>query len=215
MKINNNGDSLWFKTYPVDNFRSFLGRVSKTNSNDLIISGATSVDASSFEDGLILKVDQNGNLIWSKTIGGMGEDYISETHQLDDGSYISIGNTTSFGAGQRDLWLLKFTNDPTGVNEELLGNVDSFKLFQNYPNPFNPTTKIKYSIPSVGAYRNTPVQLKVYDLLGNEIATLVNEEKPAGTYDVEWDATGLPSGVYFYQLKTDRFVETKKMILIK
>ncbi len=59
------------------------------------------------------------------------------------------------------------------------------------------------------------VTLKVYDILGNEVATLVNEEKPAGTYEVEFNASGLPSGVYFYQLKTGSFVETKKMLLLK
>jgi hypothetical protein len=99
----------------------------------------------------------------------------------------------------------------------------TFYLSQNYPNPFNPTTTIQYSVPSVGAYRNTPVQLKVYDVLGNEIAILVNEEKPPGTYEVEF-STGLihqtientlPSGIYFYQLRAGDFIETNKMVLLK
>ncbi|MBE0571547.1 MAG: T9SS type A sorting domain-containing protein [Ignavibacteriaceae bacterium] len=85
-----------------------------------------------------------------------------------------------------------------------------FKLEQNYPNPFNPTTSIQYAIGS-----RQFVTIKVYDVLGNEIATLVNEEKPAGEYEVEFDAVGLPSGVYFYQLKSGSFTETKKMILLR
>jgi hypothetical protein len=85
-----------------------------------------------------------------------------------------------------------------------------YELTQNYPNPFNPSTTIKYSIPKA-----VTVQLKVYDVLGNEVATLVDEYKPAGTYEVEFDASGLTSGIYFYQLKTEGFVETKKMILMK
>jgi hypothetical protein len=85
-----------------------------------------------------------------------------------------------------------------------------FSLSQNYPNPFNPSTKIKYSIP-----QSSYVAVKVYDVLGNEIETLVNEEKPAGTYEVNWNAASLPSGVYFYQLKAGEFVQTKKMVLIK
>ncbi len=103
-----------------------------------------------------------------------------------------------------------------------------FSLEQNYPNPFNPTTKIKYSIPSViasGAKQSQLVTLKVYDVLGNEVAILVNEEKPAGSYEVEFSAKGgsasggnainLPSGTYFYQLTSGNIVATRKMILLK
>jgi hypothetical protein len=92
-----------------------------------------------------------------------------------------------------------------------------FMLSQNYPNPFNPNTTIKYTIPNVSlsGVEGSKVQLKVYDVLGNEIATLVNEYKPAGTYEVEFDASNLSSGIYFYKLQAGNFVETKKMILLK
>jgi len=83
-------------------------------------------------------------------------------------------------------------------------------LEQNYPNPFNPSTNIQY-----GVSNRQFVSLKIYDLLGKEIATLVNEEKPTGTYEVEWNASNIPSGVYFYQLKTEGFIDTKKMLLMK
>ena len=85
-----------------------------------------------------------------------------------------------------------------------------FKLEQNYPNPFNPSTKIQYSLP-----HSSNVVIKVFDILGNEIETLVNEEKQTGTYDITWYAENLPSGIYFYQLKADNYVETKKMILLR
>jgi hypothetical protein len=85
-----------------------------------------------------------------------------------------------------------------------------FTLEQNYPNPFNPSTVISYQLPV-----NSMVSLKIYDILGNEIATLVNEEKPAGSYEVEFKAATLPSGIYFYQLKAGAYSETKKMILLK
>jgi hypothetical protein len=90
-----------------------------------------------------------------------------------------------------------------------------FSLAQNYPNPFNPFTAIKYSISSVGTYRITPVQLKIYDILGNDIETLVNEEKPAGTYEVKFDGSELTSGMYFYRIQIGNFVETKKMVFMK
>ena len=96
-------------------------------------------------------------------------------------------------------------------------------LSTNYPNPFNPVTKIKFEIPGQARNDNALVTLKVYDLLGREVATLVNEEKPAGEYEVEFNAAKLPSGIYFYQLRAvdpstgsgQVFVETRKMVLIK
>jgi len=87
---------------------------------------------------------------------------------------------------------------------------DNFGLLQNYPNPFNPSTMIRYSIPQ---WSN--VTLKVYDILGKEITTLVNEEKSAGFYEINFNASQLASGIYYYQLKADNFIETRKLMLIK
>jgi hypothetical protein len=83
-------------------------------------------------------------------------------------------------------------------------------LSQNYPNPFNPVTTVNYQIPELSF-----VTLKVYDVLGNEVAALVNEEKPIGNYVVEFSANNLPTGIYFYRLQAGSFVETKKMVLMK
>ena len=88
-------------------------------------------------------------------------------------------------------------------------NLD-FELVQNYPNPFNPSTKIKYSIPKKGF-----VVLKVFDVLGSEVATLVNLEQPIGNYEVEFNAIKLPSGIYFYKLQAGKYTETKKMVLLR
>jgi hypothetical protein len=98
---------------------------------------------------------------------------------------------------------------PVDVDDNL-GSPVSFHLSQNFPNPFNPITTIRYQVPETGK-----VTLKLYDVLGNEIATLVNEEKSFGKYEITFFAGSLPSGAYFYQLKTNEFVETKKMILMK
>ena len=85
-------------------------------------------------------------------------------------------------------------------------------MSQNYPNPFNPVTKIRFAIPS-----NTQenISLKVFDVLGNQIADLLNESKNAGIYEVEFDASNIPSGIYFYRLAASNFVKTNKMILVK
>jgi hypothetical protein len=91
-----------------------------------------------------------------------------------------------------------------------LNLVNEFNLFQNYPNPFNPSTVISYQLPVA-----SNVTLKVYDVLGREIATLVNEEKPAGSYEVDFNANGLSSGVYFYTLRLNDKSYSKSMILMK
>lgn len=99
--------------------------------------------------------------------------------------------------------------------EEGAGLPYKFALEQNYPNPFNPTTKIRYSVASDVKSQKSKVKLVVYDLVGNEIATLVDEEKSAGNYEIEFDASALTSGVYFFKLLSGNFVDVKKMILLK
>ncbi len=91
-----------------------------------------------------------------------------------------------------------------------VANPINFSLEQNYPNPFNPTTKISFSIPS-----DSKISIKVFDMLGQEIATLINEYMTAGNYSTEFNATGLPSGIYFYRMEADNFITIKKMTLMK
>ena len=94
--------------------------------------------------------------------------------------------------------------------EEDPGKPDEFKLNQNYPNPFNPNTLISWQTP-VNGWQT----LKIFDILGNEVATLVDEYRSAGSYEIEFNATSLPSGVYFYQLISGSFIQTNKMVLLK
>jgi len=91
----------------------------------------------------------------------------------------------------------------------------SYSLSQNYPNPFNPSTKIKFDIPSVGNAYMRSVQIKIYDILGREVTSLVNEQLKPGYYEISFDASNYPSGVYFYKLQAGEFSESKKMVLIK
>jgi len=106
------------------------------------------------------------------------------------------------------------TNSPnTNIKEENI--LDNYSLSQNYPNPFNPITKIKFEVPlSKGGLKGV-VSLKVFDITGKEVATLVNEQLQPGEYEVTFDGKNLPSGVYFYKLITNGFIETKKMLMIK
>jgi hypothetical protein len=106
----------------------------------------------------------------------------------------------------------------TGIYQIISKSPGTFRLFQNYPNPFNPVTKIRFDVAQHTPYplsRGENVTLKVYDILGKEITTLVNEQLQPGSYEVTFDGSNLPSGVYFYQLRTGDFVNTKKLILFK
>jgi len=129
-----------------------------------------------------------------------------------DGQWVLvISNSNPGDTGTLKKWCLKFAYEsPVGI--QTIGDQlpEKFSLHQNYPNPFNPVTNIKFSIPKSGN-----VSLKVYDILGREVAELVDEFKPQGNYLVDFNASFLSSGVYFYRLETSEFTEVKKMVLVK
>jgi Concanavalin A-like lectin/glucanases superfamily/Secretion system C-terminal sorting domain len=128
--------------------------------------------------------------------------------KFDEGQGLTTADATSNGDDgtiNGAVWIPGIT----GVeNENKLP--ETFSLSQNYPNPFNPSTTIKYSLPFSGF-----VTIKVYDVLGNEITTLVNEDEPSGNHSVQFNATSFSSGLYFYSLQSGNFIETKKMLLLK
>ena len=101
-------------------------------------------------------------------------------------------------------------DDTTGIRKNSHVIPDAFKLKQNYPNPFNPTTNIEFDLN-----KTSYIKLIVYDILGRKVATLVNEKLSVGSYTVDWNASGYPSGIYFYRLETKGFTDVKKMLLIK
>jgi hypothetical protein len=110
------------------------------------------------------------------------------------------------------ILLIDENGNPVSVNEipDLKMFLNDFLLFQNYPNPFNNSTKIRYYVPA-----SEMVKIKIYDLTGQEIEEIVNEEQRAGLYEVEFNGNNLPSGVYFYKLISGSFEQSKKMILLK
>jgi parallel beta-helix repeat protein len=139
-------------------------------------------------------------------------------------SLLVEANDSTLQKGSLKKYLIKSSGDYFGKLDEIIrknfGTIEpetekellptEYVLYQNYPNPFNPTTTIKYALPESGS-----VELIVYDILGRKVKTLVNENQQAGRYEISFDATGLASGVYIYQLMTEDFVSTKKMILLK
>ena len=148
----------------------------------------------------ILRSTDNG-ISWQEINSGLDSASINCLIITDD-DYLLAG--TGWGGVYRSV------NKTTSVENLFTAIPNSFLLEQNYPNPFNPTTNIRFYISDFGF-----VSLKIFDVLGNEIKTLLSEEKPAGYYDVHFDGSGIASGIYFYQIKAGEFNETRKMILLK
>ncbi len=153
--------------------------------------------------GVFVSTDGGGN--WQDFNDGLPDAVQGMDLNITYANNVIRVMTHGNGAYERKL----LSQIPVGVEPDPIV-VSSFKLEQNYPNPFNPSTTISWQLP-VDAF----VSLKVYDVLGNEVASLVNEEKPAGIYEVEFDASTLSSGTYFYRLEAGSFVQTRKMILLK
>ena len=143
----------------------------------------------------------NHGTSWSSVNSGL--------NQLGVQSLAIIGDTLFAGSGG-GVWKRPLSDMITSVNQTPSNFPTNFNLEQNYPNPFNPSTTINYSLPKASL-----VTIKVYDILGREIATLVNQQKNPGNYEVQFNASKLASGVYFYRMQAGDFVETKKLLLLK
>ncbi|MBK9097682.1 MAG: T9SS type A sorting domain-containing protein [bacterium] len=165
---------------------------------------------------LTIKYDNDGNEKWNVKYDGPGYNGYDATSSIciDNSGFVYITGSSAGVSSNSDVATIKYIQAPNDVYENKPDLPTTFELDQNYPNPFNPSTVISYQLPVSGS-----VTLKVFDVLGNEIATLVDEYKPAGRYEVEFQSTvgsrQLASGIYFYQLRVGSFVVTRKMILLR
>ena len=301
IKVNSIGSMVWQTQVSGSQIPVIPSALEPTPDNGYIMTVFSVLNTSAVPDFQLLKINDSGMLDWERMLGGSLDDAAHSVALTNTGGYIVTGYTKSFGAGNADVWLMRFENpvkvlSPNGGEDWLIGeqreiswsagNIDSVKielrpepnsewitievstpndgsydwtveaaqtyqqctmkisdvnnngifdvsdssfvieepssisdshslpqkavLLQNYPNPFNPVTNIQYKI-RISAY----VKLQVYDMLGNEVAALVNEEKPPGTYTITFDGSRLSSGIYFYKIMAGSFIETKKLILIK
>lgn len=141
---------------------------------------------------------------------------IDKNEEINVAFSIAGGNTKQELVSAIKQSRLKYGEIITEIDNKSENVFKEYSLSQNYPNPFNPTTTISYTIPVVSSFSlSQDVRLTIYDILGREAATLVNQKQKPGIYEVEWNAENEPSGVYFYQLKIGDFLSTKKMILLR
>jgi photosystem II stability/assembly factor-like uncharacterized protein len=189
-----NGGTTWNLIYNMGSSTSIIG-IHMKSQNEIYASGSFS--NGTFSQAIILNTFDTG-ITWNQ---------ITFNHQYFANIHFP-SNLVGYVVG-REGSIYKLYNP---VNIKFLSNLIPYKfsLSQNYPNPFNPSTKINFSLP-----KQSVVKLIIYDLLGREIHKLVNEELNAGTYSVEWNASGMPSGMYFYRIEIEEFSDIKKMILIK
>ena len=160
-----------------------------------------------------ITISVNGSESASETLTATGDTVFTEVNisgiMLDQGDNEIVINAVSGGV-QIDIFDFFLVGEFTTVSNDFEEKVNGFQLSQNYPNPFNPSTNINFTLPVA-----SDVQLSVFNLLGQKVATLVNERRSAGNHSVRFDARNLSSGVYFYMIKAGDFTLQKRMTLIK
>ncbi|RJP75262.1 MAG: T9SS C-terminal target domain-containing protein [Candidatus Zixiibacteriota bacterium] len=211
IKTDVNGDTLWTRTFGgSDNEDGFC--VQQTVDGGYIITGPTSSYGAGGPDVYLVKVDLDGTQIWQQTFGGSGYDCGHCVQQTTDSGYAIAGLTDSYGAGLYDVYLIKTAAEPVPVApfEEMPVAPRAFALHLPYPNPFNPSTAIGYRLPAPGL-----VSLRIYDTAGREVKTLVDGWQGAGRHEVTFDASGLPSGIYFVRLAAGEGTAVQKVVLLK
>ena len=209
IKTNDAGDTLWTKTYGANGEEQGYC-VQQTLDEGYIITGFKRTLGINNTNIWLIKTDGSGNVLWTKTFGGSKNERGYSVQQTFDGGYIVTGFTTPLGAVSEDIWLIKTTPDVSSVEKNNSDFYLEYTLTQNYPNPFNPSTTIEFDIPSPGF-----ISLKVFNIMGKEIATLVSKKLNQGSHTCKFDGGGLASGIYYYQLVAGEFHQVKKMILLR
>ena len=209
IKYNTNGDELWIAKYH-NGLNDIATALTLDDFGNIYVTGRSDGNGTHF-DYATVKYDSFGNQIWAIRYNYSNE-YDDKAKAIAIDSYNNVYITgESYIWGHSNAVTIKYSQTLTGITPLLLETPSEFSLRQNYPNPFNPTSNLGFGISKLGL-----VTLKVYDVLGNEVATLVNETKPTGNYEVEFDGSNYASGIYFYRLEVNgNHIDTKRMILLK
>jgi hypothetical protein len=218
IKIDTNGQTFWQRTYSNVGYEECNSIKYKPNTGYVLCGDSDSTGLQNFNEAKIRIVDLNGNPLYENSFyPGEDENSLYSIDLTSDGGFIFSGYANLIPGGTKALVV---KTDSLGraiiIGIQPISSTipQSFNLHQNYPNPFNPVTTIRFDIPAVGTVPRT-VRLIIYDVLGRQIATLVNENLTPGTYEAKWEASNLASGMYFYKLTSGEFTAVKKMVLIK
>ena len=218
IKTNSQGDTVWTKTFGgAAKDRAYAVR--QTDDGGYITAGLTASYGNGQTDYYLIKTDANGNFLWSRTFGKIDFDEAYGMDLTSDGGFVTTGTSyTVVTPFSYDLSIVKTNSSGlVGIFERTIADIpQQYQLFQNYPNPFNPSTTIRYSVPVASS-----VRIKIYNMLGQEIISLVEGFQPAGEYEVPFNANGLSSGVYFYRMEAAAgygertFTSVRKFVLLK
>jgi hypothetical protein len=200
IKTDFSGDTIWTRTFGgVEN--ELAKAVQQTSDGGYIVTGYSSSGT------WIIKIDSSGDTLWTKTLGWGNGIHIEQTG--DEGYIVLVEDFNNLTLN--DMYLVKLTPELNDIKSPDSKSVPkTFILKQNYPNPFNSSTKIEFQIP-----KTTYVTVKIFNLLGEEVTTLLSALLLSGSYQYTWNASDLTTGIYFYKLTADNFVEVKKMLLVK
>jgi hypothetical protein len=206
----------YLQTMPNGPTATFTFKINKSGKYDIYEILPTTVNSANkalykiISNGMVLDsfyLNQNeGSGTWKN----IGQYYLYEETPISI-KVIDSGESTSGPVIRADAFKIALFQETTNIEDDNRVTIpDKFELYQNYPNPFNPATTISYAIPNDGL-----VSLTIFDVLGNKVAELENVYKTAGSYSHSFDASKLPSGVYFYRIKSGNFISTRKMLLLK
>ena len=207
VKTSANGDSLWSRTYGQPGSYEVGYSAVQMSDGGYVIAGGTEAIGPNNGDVWLIRTESEGIVLWSRMYGSGADEGAHDFQLTADGGYIITGYANS--SGSYDMLLLKTGPDPVSVDNHLVFQPSSYSL-SSYPNPFNPVTEIVYSVPQAG-----PVSLRVYDILGRQVAVLVDGFSTPGTYRTTFDGSHLSSGIYFVRLQAGNHSETCKMVLLK
>lgn len=209
LKTDINGETILSRTYGGnDDDEGYC--LQQTVNGGYVIVGRTSSFTGGTEDVYIIKINDQGDTLWTISVGGTYEDRGESIQQISDGGYIVAGTTHSFGAGQYDIFLIRLGSETRVPNIPPISVPEQYSLHPPYPNPFNPTTTLSFDLPNAGN-----VVLEIYNIQGQKVSTIMEGYRSPGYYDVTFDASELTSGIYFARLTAGAFQQSQKLLSIK
>ena len=207
IRTNLDGDTLWTKTYGGDKTEEGLS-IQQTSDGGFIIGGGTNSFSGNDYDVYLIRTDINGDTLWTRTYGGDFYDYGRSVQQTSDSGFIIAGNTTSFGTGGSDVYLIRLDKETVGIQQDHPSNPlnpNNFTVSYN-----NNLISIRYTIPY-----SSPVNLSMYNIAGQLVKTIFNEYKNAGDYTVNVKTGENSAGVYYFKITTGKKAYTKKVVVVK